>query len=287
MNNYIARDLEIRIMDQKRMQKDDELGRKPLVDLVLKASLAERSSTDKNYSIDATFKAFIATQVKMFIFAGHDTTSSTICYIYHLLSLHPTILARVRAEHDSVIGTDLSRTASTITSNPHLLNQLPLTVAVIKETLRLQPPSSTTRGGEPAFSIKDPSCPVPYPTAGFMVWSNHETTHRDPAYWPDAHTFIPERWLVAPGDPIYPQKGAWRPFEHGPRNCIGQELMMVEVKIVLAMTLRNFTIQNAYPEWDKIRGLKGTRTVDGERAYTVGIGAPSEGLPCRIRQLER
>lgn len=33
---------------------------------------------------------------------------------------------------------------------------------------------------------------------------------------------------------------AYRPFERGPRSCIGQELVIVEMRVVLALTVRRF-----------------------------------------------
>ena len=255
-------------------------GQSSIVDLIFK--------TDRQppHKLESGFKEFITSQVKMFIFAGHDTTSSTICYMYHLLSSHPAIRDRVCAEHDKIVGLDLTQTASVLSESPHLLNQLPLTVAVIKETLRLFPPSSTTRGGELNFCIKDAEGNK-YPTEGFLVWSNHEATHRDPSYWPEPASFLPERWLVLADDSLYPTKGAWRPFEHGPRNCIGQELTMIEMKIIMVMTLRQFSITPAYADWDRLKGKSGNLAVEGERAYQVGIGEPSEGLPSRIQLIEK
>lgn len=285
MNNYIYHELKNRFQSHKNSKELDEPRHgRSIVDLALKSSLAGRASNSTDET-DPSFKSFIASQVKMFIFAGHDTTSSTLCYMYHLLSCHPPARDRVCAEHNSIIGSDLKEMAAIISENPHLLNQLPFTVAVIKETLRLFPPSSTTRGGEPGFFIKDADGNQ-YPTDGFMVWSNHETTHRDPFYWPQPASFLPDRWLVSPGNPLYPMKGAWRPFEYGPRNCIGQELTMIEMKIVMVMTLRQFDIKPAYQEWDHLKGKAGILTVEGERAYQVGIGAPSEGLPCQVRRRE-
>jgi hypothetical protein len=33
---------------------------------------------------------------------------------------------------------------------------------------------------------------------------------------------------------------AWRPFERGPRNCIGQELAMIEARLILASVARQY-----------------------------------------------
>ena len=93
---------------------------------------------------------------------------------------------------------------------------------------------------------------------------------------------------MGPGHPLYPVKGAWRPFEFGPRNCIGQELALLEVRIVLALTVRRFEVRNAYEEWDRVNpGKRGE--VHGQRGYQVLLGSahPQAGFPCRVRMAER
>ena len=253
-----------------------------VVDLALDKYLEDQPRSKITRGMDATFKSFAISQMKVFVLAGHDTTSSTLCYIYHVLSNNPSALSRVRAEHDSVFGSDLNQTSSVIEDDSHILNQLPFTVAVIKETMRLFPGASSIRNGEPGFSLEEDG--RFYPTDGFMVWSLHQAIHREPLYWPQPDTFIPERWLVRKEDPMHPVKGAWRGFEFGPRNCIGQELAMLEMKLVMVMTLRNFNVRSGYEEWDRIRGKSGPRTVSGERAYQVldGTTRPADGFPCRV-----
>ncbi|SLM34293.1 cytochrome p450 [Lasallia pustulata] len=288
MNDFISRELDTRLATHQNGHVVDKAKRsKSVIDLALQRYMAEKPADKAIKGMDAIFKTVAMCQIKLFVFAGHDTTASTICWLYHLLSKNPPALSRLRAEHDSIFGTDLAQTASLIASNPHLLNQLPYTLAVIKETLRLYPPASSTRNGEPGFSFTDPSGRH-FPTHGFLVWSVHQATHREPSQWPQPDTFLPERWLVAPGDPLYPIKGAWRPFEFGPRNCIGQELALLEVRIVLALTVREFDVRAAYEEWDRLNPGKGGR-VNGERAYQVLMGSahPQGGFPCRIKMAER
>lgn len=284
MVQYVSRELDNRFVHNR--EKNDAVSgqrSKTIIDLALENYLAEQAQT-KDGGMDATFKDAAMCQLRTFLFAGHDTSSSTLCYCYHLLSTHPQTRSRLIEEYNRVLGADFGQAASRITDSPYLLNQLPYTLAIIKETLRLYPPASSIRNGEPGFSVTTPDgrqCP----TDGFLVWSNHVAIHRNPDFWQQPDDFLPERWIAEKDGPLIPAaKGAWRAFEYGPRNCIGQELAIIEVKLVLALTLREFTIENAYDEWDKIKLPKGPKTVNGDRAYQILFGAahPSDGFPCRV-----
>ena len=282
---YIARELENRFASRQESidTSDKKLPKsKTIVDLALDTYLEEQTGLATTSKMDATFEKFAVSQMKIFILAGHDTTSSTLCYIFYLLSKNPPALQRIRAEHDAVFGSSLAETPSVILCNPHTLNQIPNTLAVIKEALRLFPPASSVRDGDANFALTHDG--RQYPTEGCIVWSLHQAMHREPLYWPEPDTFLPERWLVPQGDPLYPVKGAWRPFEFGPRNCIGQELAMLEIKLVLAMTVREFEVQACYEEWDRGKGRWGPTMVNGEKAYQSAAGTvrPRDGFPCRV-----
>lgn len=285
MNRYLSRQLEDRFaqhQDPADTAEAKEGECRTVMDLALDKYLEEQPRPNAVRGMDAEFKRFAINQMKVFILAGHDTTSATLCYIFYLLSRNPLALQRVRAEHDNVFGTDLTQTNAKIMANPYHLNQLPFTLAVIKETLRMFPVASTTREGERGFSLAHDG--HRYPTEGFTVWMPHQAIHREPLYWPEAESFIPERWLVSDGDPLHPIKGAWRPFEWGPRNCIGQELALLELKIVMVMTLRKFNISASYDAWDQVQGKKGPSTVNKERAYQAlkGTTRPADGFPCKV-----
>ena len=261
---------------------------KTIIDLALDKYLSERNgNVGDETTMDATFKDAAICQIRTFLFAGHDTSSSTLCYCYHLLSLHPEIRDAVIKEHNSVLGPEIAQAASLLSEKPHLLNQLPYTSAIIRETLRLYPAASSTRQGEPGFNIVSPDGRL-YPTSGLLIWSNHFAIHRNPDSWTRPDDFLPQRWLAAEkDDELYnadDRKGAWRAFEHGPRNCIGQELSILELKLVLAITLRRFNVDSAYDEYDRIRARKSPKTVDGDRAYQVLAGAahPNDGFPCKV-----
>jgi cytochrome P450 len=183
---------------------------KALIDLFLQANIPEKRSS-KAEKLNRDFWAFRIRQIRLFLFAGHDSTGTTICYSFHLLSKNPDALARLRAEHEEVFGTDVSAVPSMLKDQPNLANSLPYTTAVIKEVLWLFPPAGSSRVGKPNESITDDegnTCPTDHA----MVWMIHVEMHRAPKYWKRPDEFLPERWLVDPEHDLYPMKGAWRPF---------------------------------------------------------------------------
>ncbi|KAM7206451.1 sterigmatocystin biosynthesis P450 monooxygenase StcS [Naviculisporaceae sp. PSN 640] len=267
---------------------------KSAIDLVLQAYLSTSSSSSKSAlpdKLDPSFRSTAIRQIRLFIFVGHDSTASTLCYTFYLLSKHPQVLSRLRAEHNSVLGPNPLNTPALLSRNPHLVNSLPYTLAVLKESLRLFSPAGTTRAGKPNTSITD-DAGNSLPTENATLWILHNEIHQSPSYWVRGEEFLPERWLVPPGDELYPKPGSWRPFELGPRNCIAQSLVLVELRVVLAVLARRFEVKDAYEEWDLSEAGKGKRRTgngvwkleSGERAYHVAAGAahPVDGFPCRV-----
>lgn len=281
MNSYIVKELDKRYAEWT----EDEADASPrsIIHLALAGYMIDQENRPKPKRLDPAFKAWATAQIRLFIFVGHDSASSTICYCFYLLQSHPDAMAKLRAEHDAIFGLDIAKAADQIRERPHLLNQMPYTTAIIKETLRLLPPASAMRDGRPGVDLKDDEGNT-YPTEGTNLWILHSAVQRNTRNWPAAKDFLPERWLVQPGNPLYPVKGGWRPFEHGPRNCLGQTLVMLDVKVTLVLTAREFNIHHAYDEWDSLHPTIKVKQVNGERAYQTQKGGahPVDGYPCRV-----
>ena len=132
INGYIERVIDQRFEAQ---QNGSRLSQKPAIDWALNEFAAQQESDSKSDGLTSNFAAFksaVTDQMKTFMFAGHDTTSSTICYVYYMLSLHPEKMDKVLREHDKVFGPDISLAAGLVKANPNLLNDLPYTLAVIR-----------------------------------------------------------------------------------------------------------------------------------------------------------
>ncbi|KAL8647513.1 MAG: hypothetical protein Q9210_005515 [Variospora velana] len=284
MNRYLDKVLEERFAARRQDEKSNQSSKraKPIIDLALDTYLRETQQSG-TATLPASFKRAAIDQFKTFLFAGHDTTSSTACYLVHLLNQHPEALEKVCQEHDEVFGSDTAKAAQAISDDPFLLNRLPYSTAVLKEVLRLRPPASGVRAGQRDVVIEFDG--KRYPTEDCMIWPATYPLHRRPDIWPHADEFIPERFLVKEGDPLFPVKGAWRPFELGPRNCIGQELVYIELKIFMVLTLRSFDIRAAYEERDRLTGKDNSAlTVDGDRAYQILVvtAKPVGGYPAKV-----
>ena len=280
MDNYVSKELDKRFTER---QKSDDAPVHSIIDLVLDNYMKENPSEKTSSQMDPSFKKWLSVHIRTFLFSGHDSTASTIEYCYHLLSKHPEAMTRIRAEHNEVFGPELSTVGAQLLEQPQKINMLPYTTAVLKESMRLFPAASAVRKGQPNAVLQDPNGNH-FPTEGVTVLVMHSSLHINPNYWQEPNSFIPERWLVGPEHPLYPVKGAWRPFEFGSRNCIGQTLVMQDVKTVLAMTVREFDVCAAYDEWDELHPRKGLKTAWGERAYHVFRAAahPADGYPCRV-----
>jgi cytochrome P450 len=289
MNTYLDEEIDKRFeelaLSRRGHPKGSKMPSKSIISLAMDKYL-EDVGNDGELSKEA-FKELAKPQLRMFLYAGHDTTSSTLLYCILLLSRHPEVLDKLRLEHEKVYGPKLSidNYVEMITSDPTLLNQIPYTLAVIKEVLRLFPPAGSLRDGRRDFIITDEEGQQ-YPTEDCHIWTLSLAMHHRPEVFLKPEDFIPERWLVGHEDPLHPAKGSWRAFEWGQRSCIGQTLAQMELKVALVMTARMFDITPAYEEWHELHPKKGIRSVQGNPAYQAEMGGggahPADGFPVRI-----
>ncbi|KAI2627713.1 cytochrome P450 4V3 [Hypoxylon sp. NC1633] len=289
-NNDILRETLLPKVEEKIRLNEKTGGKKlTIVDLALKYVDQDDPSAAQE-KLDSVYVDTLLANLKTFIFAGHDTTASTICFMMKLLQDHPDRLAKLRAEHDLVLGPDPDKAPEILAAQPHTLYSLPYTLGVIKETLRLYPIAATIRDGSsiPGFALTVLGSSTRYPMDGFGPWLSPPGIQRNPDYWPRPNEFLPERWAAAESDPLYVSfKEAWTPFSLGPRNCIGMELAMIELRLVSILTARALDIEEAWDEWDRKQGPEATPShiVNGQRLYGVGNGTvhPKDGMPVHVK----
>ncbi|KAK8112203.1 cytochrome P450 monooxygenase [Apiospora kogelbergensis] len=236
-------------------------------------------------------------QLKTFLFAGHDTTSAVLDWAIYELFRTPHALKGVHDELDALFGRDGARDPAIIKAmllapgGNEIVHRMQYISAVLKETLRLHSPAGSIRVARPGsgFVVSTPEG-GDYSLDGCWLYLNHNIIHRDPAvYGNTANDFIPERWLASATDA--PPASAWRPFERGPRNCIGQELANIELRILVAMLARRYDFTKiglGELDLDKqgrpILGKNGQLKVNSEVYNTFRIaGKPVDGMLMKVK----
>jgi len=201
-------------VDLHRNASLEKSGPRDILDLAL---------NDPEYGKQATTSEIID-QMKTFWFAGNDTTSSVLCWVFVYLHRNPPALATLRKEIADVFGT--KDVANQIIENPKLLNQLDYTLAVIRETLRLEPPAQMIRTTHEPYHVTTRSGNSYVIDKGTAILINSYQMARTENIWgKDALEFKPERFLAG-NIPI-----AFMPFSKRPRDCIGTNLAYLEVQL--------------------------------------------------------
>ena len=160
--------------------------------------------------------------------AGHETTALALAHTFYLLSKHPEIEKRLRAELDTVLGDRLP--------NADDMKQLVFTERVLKEAMRLYPPAWTT-GRQANEDVTIGGYHIP---KGSQLLVSQWVVHRDARFFPDPEAFDPDRWEPERAKMI--PRYAYFPFGAGPRLCIGQGFAMIEAQLLLATLAQKFRL---------------------------------------------
>jgi cytochrome P450 len=164
------------------------------------------------------------------MFAGHDTTTSTVAFMFYELAHHPEIVARLQAEQDSELR-DGQPTPTQLMSGE--LAELEL---VFDETLRMYPPAWIgPRRSVEAFEFAGHSVPG----RAFVNYSSWASHHLGEVF-PEPEEFRPERFT--PEAKAALPKGAYIPFGGGSRTCIGMRFGQLEVRTIATLILSRCTL---------------------------------------------
>jgi cytochrome P450 len=168
-------------------------------------------------------------QVMTLMFAGHDTSTSTLTFMMHELARHPEVLAKLWAEQDEVLHGE----APDIDT---LEREMPYLEMVLDEVLRLYPPAWIG----PRRAVRDFEWGGHAVSRGAYVNYCSWASHRIPEVFPEPEAFIPERFTRERKAAL--PRGAYVPFGGGRRICIGKRFGQTEVKLVATMLLQRLRL---------------------------------------------
>jgi cytochrome P450 len=214
--DQIARDfLELNQLCGRRMMSPFTLPSRRIK--ILKDRLSQRlkvAEADSKLKNAAKSAAFNLDQIRTFLFAGHETTTSAIISALYLLGKHPEI----QRQYDEI----------------DLVGRKTLVAGVLNEALRLYPPAWILARTATKFDSEMGIKP------GDHVIIAVREIHRNPKYWSFAEDFIPQRIEYA-----NLRSGQYIPFGAGPKICIGKGAALAEGTAFLRHLMDHFTIQIA------------------------------------------
>jgi cytochrome P450 len=220
------------------------------LDHLIYAEIAQRRHTGArgedvlSLLLDAPFSdRHVRDHVMTLLFAGHDTTTATIAFLFYELARHPEL-------------------ADAIASGPaELLDQ------ALEETLRLYPPAWIgPRRADKPFEFGGHRIAAGAPV-NYSSWA----THRLPGVWEAPTEFRPARF--SPEQRARIPKGAYVPFGGGSRICLGMRFGQLEIKTIAAAVTERFRVE--LPDGFRLR-IRQTPTLGPASGLPVRIRVARE-----------
>lgn len=242
------------LVDQKQYRKALQILDEYIEPYVRRATNlnARQISTDEPkmqdsflHSLSRTTKdpQFLRDSIVTVLFAGRDSTASTITWLLYEMSRHPAVWAKAKEEVIGICGQ---------VESPRFpdLQKMKYVQSCINETLRLYPlvpfnirealtDTMLPRGG--GHSGIEPIV-VPKGTAisfSPLLLQRHEFIYEDirltHPHFQDPAIFDPSRW-----EKWSPKAFTFIPFNAGPRLCLGQKFAMTEMVYTVSRLLQRY-----------------------------------------------
>jgi len=241
--NKVLTDLVYHFIEERRTHGNE--GRSDLLSLLMETRDEDGNPVSDDY---------VRNNILTLFFAGHETTANTLTWTFRYLNENPDVVTKLQAEVDSVLGGRLPTLAD--------LPNLPYTLMVIKETMRIEP----TVSAFPRFIGEATHVGDYQLEANSVIFISPYVLHHDPRWWTNPNVFDPTHFS-AENEPNIP-KYAYLPFGGGPRVCIGNHFSMMEAQILLAVIISHYNLR-----------LASDKLVEPLRLIT---SSPEGGLPMHV-----
>lgn len=170
----------------------------------------------------------ILSQAMIFLFAGYETSSSSLGFLAYNLVTNPDVMKKLQEEIDSTFPNKAA-------VHYQELMQMEYLDSVVNESLRLFPIAPRLERVAKA-SVEINGLVIP---KGMVIIVPTWPLHYNPEIWPEPEKFKPERFCKENNDTIDPY--VYMPFGAGPRNCIGMRFALVMMKLALVEILQRYS----------------------------------------------
>lgn len=234
------------LLERRQEQADFHREHNDLLDLIMKSRDENGTGLSDEEMID---------ELSNFFTAGFDTTTCGISFLMYCLCRYPEWQEKCREEIMHVLGDSqfISLTK---------LSEFTLLTMCLKESLRLYSPATLVQR-----IVEKPINLDGYTLhKGTGVDIGIQSVHMNPTVWKDPFKFDPFRFQKENLETKHPY--AFIPFSAGPRNCIGQQFALTEMKILVIKLLQSYTF-NLTSGYQMIRETTTILTQKGGLSLTI------------------
>ncbi|CAI5737721.1 unnamed protein product [Peronospora destructor] len=227
-----------------QLKQDIAVINSAVFDIVVKAlqrHLNKSTDADESCGFDPNYLRDI---VVNFIIAGRDTSAQALSWFFYCLSQNKQVETKIREEISEKLPELLTGQCSPSMDE---VSELTYVEAVLRETLRLYPPVPiVTKEAVHDTVLSDGTFIAGGSNVGLPMYALGRMLH---VWGPDAAEFKPERWINSKtGKLISVSAYKFVSFNAGPRLCLGKNLAMLEMKLIVATLLSKFHIELESPE---------------------------------------
>lgn len=184
----------------------------------------------------------LVAEANLLVVAGADSTAITLCALFFYITHYPHVYAKLVKNIRSTFAS-----VDEIVQG-HKLSSCEYLRACVDEALRMSPPgpSELLRAVLPGGIEIDGDFFPEGVSVGMAGWSKG---HNDEIFG-DSNIYRPERWIVdeengVTADSVAYIRSCFHPFSAGPGNCVGQNLAIMEILLVVARTLYRMDVRPA------------------------------------------
>ncbi|CAI5723794.1 unnamed protein product [Hyaloperonospora brassicae] len=219
--------------------QDDKKAGKDIISLFL--DNMDQSKDADGGCFDPVYLRDIAVN---FIIAGHDTAAQALSWFFYYLSQNKQVEANIHKELDAKLP-ELCKGKCSPSMDE--VSELTYMEAALLETLRLYPSVPFVSKEAVRDTVLSDGAFI---AAGSYTGLPMYALGRMPHVWgPDAADFKPERWIdMKTGKLITVSAYQFVAFNAGPRTCLGKNLAMLEMKLIVASLLSKYHVELESPE---------------------------------------
>ncbi|XP_031117541.1 alkane hydroxylase MAH1-like [Ipomoea triloba] len=204
-------------------------------DLSLYTAYVQAYKQQEQLLTGSSVNKFVRDTLLSLMFAGRDTTSTTLTWLFYLLAQNPLVQANVRDEIENKLN--LKQEIFKVEE----CGKLVYLHAALCESLRLFPPVAIQHKVSAGMDVL-PSGHLVNPNTRIILLF-YSTGRMDSIWGEDCMEFKPERWISGKGRIKHEPSYKFPAFNAGPRTCLGKEMSFVQMKMIAAIILHHYEFQ--------------------------------------------